>query len=148
MSNQETNQSWIEPVSVNKVEEYILKQFPEAHDIEVVAKNKKYIVSFFAGALNFEEEFGVVILDEFTTSIEGNEFDAEWLNIVRECNEGRTIDGWTYEQDLVRSLEVMVYHKKNAAIKRAEEEYKKDVKILNDLFKNLDIQEEIEERQF
>lgn len=147
MSNKETNQSWLEPVSVNKVEDYILKKFPDAQDIEVVAKNKKYIASFFAGAQNFEEEFGVVILDEFITSIDGQEFDKDWIEIVRDANKDRTIDGWTYDQDLVRSLELMIYHKKNESIRKAEEDYKKDVKMLNDLFKEIKIEEEIEPRQ-
>ena len=42
----------------------------------------------------------------------------------------------------------MVYHKKNATIKKAENEYKQDVDFLNNLFKDLKIEEEIEPRQF
>ena len=141
------NESWLDPVSVNRVEDYILSKFPDADDIQVISKDNKYLVSFFSGSDVFED-LNVVILDEFTTSIDGQEIDKDWINIVRESNEYRAIDGWTYEQDLVRSLEVMVYHKKNATIKKAENEYKQDVDFLNNLFKDLKIEEEIEPRQF
>ena len=143
----ERKESWLEPVSVNKVKEYILKKYPDVQEMDVIAKDKKYIATFFTGADIFEENFGLVILEEFTTSIDGLEIDKDWIEIVREANEDRTIDGWTYEQDLVRKLEVMIYNKKNNAIKKAEEEYKQDVDFLNDLFKELNIEEEIEERQ-
>ena len=143
-----SKESWLDPVSVNKVEEYIKSKFTDALDIEIFAKNKRFIAVFTIAEDPFDEEDFSIMLEEFTTSIEGHEIDKDWIDIVRECNEGRTIDGWTYEQDLVRSLEVMVYHKKNASIKKVEEEYKQDVDFLNDLFKELKIEDEIEPRQF
>ena len=148
MEGKRLSESWLEPVSVNRVEEYILKKFPDAQDIEVVAKNKKYIASFYTGLDPHDEEFVVVILDEFTTSIEGQEIDKDWVEIVRAANEYRAIDGWTSDQDLVRALEVVIYDKKREAIKKVEEEYKQDVDSLNNLFKELKIEEEIEPRQF
>ena len=143
-----SKESWLDQVSVNKVEEYIKSKFTDAFDIEIFVENKRFIATFTIAEDPFDEEDFSIMLEEFTTSIEGHEIDKDWIDIVRECNEGRTIDGWTYERDLVRSLEVMVYHKKNAAIKRAEEEYKQDVDSLNDLFKELKIEDEIEPRQF
>jgi len=147
MSSKETKQSWLEPVSIKRVEDYILKKFPDAIDIDVIDKYNKYFATFTIVEDPFDEEDFSIMLTDFTTSIDGFELDKEWINIVRECNEGRTIDGWTYEQDLVRKLEVMIYNKKNDAIRKAEEEYKQDVDFLNDLFKELKIEEEIEPRQ-
>jgi len=142
------NESWIDPVSVSRVKNYILSKFSDAIDIEVVAKNKKYIATFSIVEDPFDDEDFSIVLDEFTTSIEGHEIDKEWIDIVRDCNEYRTIDGWTYDQALVRALELKIFNKKNTAIKKAEDEYKEDVDFLNSLFKDLKIEEEIEPRQF
>ncbi len=145
--DQNKKQSWLDPVSVNKVEEYIKSKFTDACDIEIFAKNKRFIAVFTIAESPFDEEDFSIMLEEFTTSIKGHEIDKDWINIVRECNECREIDGWTYDQDLVRSLEIMIYDKKRASIKKAEDEYKTDVEFLNNLFDVLNIEEEIEPRQ-
>lgn len=142
------SESWIDPVSVPMVEDYIKSKFENAEDIQVDAKDKKYIVTFYTGPDFFDQDFGCVILEEFTTSIEGSEIDEDWISIVRECNDCRTIDGWTYDQALVRSLEFFAYHKKQAAIAKAEEEYKDDICFINGILEELKIKDKIEERQF
>ena len=146
MSKDFSKESWLGPVSVYEAQDYIKRKFPEAQEIQVESRCGVYVASFYNGSDVFED-LTVVMLDPFMTSIDGCEIDQDWIKIVRSCNEYRTIDGWTYDQDLVRSLELIVYNKKNAAIKRAEENYKKDVNFLNNLFKNLKIEEEIEPRQ-
>ncbi len=139
--------NWIDPVSVSRVEEYISNKFPNAEDIQVCAKNKKYFVTFYTGSDVFDQDFGCVVLSEFTTSIDEQEIDPDWIQIVRECNEYRTIDGWTYDQDLVVQLERIVYNKKQASIQKAEDIYKNDVRFVNDILGTLNVKDKIEERQ-
>ena len=141
-------ENWLDLVSFTKTEAYILTKFPNARDIRIrINEDKSYSVSFY----NWEDEIKeqqVVILTPFTTSLEGEEFDEEWVSLVLNCNKGRKIKGLSFEEDLVNSLEAIIYKRKIDAFKKANTEYKANVKTVNKLFKNLEIEEEIEPIQY
>ena len=137
--------NWLNAVGIDNVEKYIELRFPGAEEVEILDKGDSYIVTFYTGPDLFEE-LSAVKLEEFTTSIDGFEFDKDWLSLVRECNEGKVIDGYKYEEHLVKALECYAFDKKLRAIKKAECDYKSDIKNINQLLNDLKIEEEVEPR--
>ena len=133
-------ESWIDSVSISKAARYVFSKFPQSSGIQVSLHRGEYFVTFF----NEEDELNAVKLDGFTTSIEGKEIDKDWISIVRDCNAGRTIDGLTYDQDLVSELEMIASEQKRIAIKKAEDRYKREVARINSVLEELKIKEGVE----
>ena len=145
MFGYEDRNSWFKLVRYTLVEKYILQYFPDAFDIKIMEEKDedKYTVSFYRES-DIYRNLEFVTLTPYSTSIEGKEFDPAWFELVRSCNEGRKIDGWNYEEDLVRTLDVMIRDKRSKAITKAMREYNADLKAVNQTLTELGIEEEIE----
>lgn len=141
----EEKESWLKLVRYTLVENYITQHFPDAFDIMIREEKEedKYIVSFYRES-DIYRNLEFVTLTPYSTSIEGKEFDPAWFDLVRSCNEGRKIEGWTYANDLVQTLDVNIRRKRNDAMNKAVREYNSDVKAANKTLKELGIEDEIE----
>ena len=137
------DESWFKLVTYTKVEDYILSKFPDAESIQIQEKDDSYYVSFYNGP-DIYKDLAVVVLTPFMTSIDGQEFDTDWIDLVRSCNKGRKIDGWTYEEDVVIKLGNIINIKKRNKIESAMREYNEDIKKVNSVLEQLGIEDELE----